>query len=306
MELIYHDEKITGNKEISRFSEILGEIGNNSRVDIVAPYVSPDMLDRHFYGCKIRLLSDFDECFRMLTKDRAKELQSKIKRAPDNFRHIAGIHAKVFIGENKALVGSANLTQMGLCKRREMAVLFDEPETIAELGAWFDNLWKNGFEVSFKTMGNIIKELPSKRVEKKPKHRFESKAPKINLKLIPAKKIAPEIEQEEIVIERLKDRIRRAPSREWIEVYFELAKKAIDILGNAEEDERVVFSCPESDYLSLQINRRVIIATFPNKGLFLFIGSIDNIGRIQEQINLFKIEDFKSMIIIYPCYILWE
>lgn len=294
MELIYHDENERDENGISRFSEVLGKIGKSTKVDIVAPYVSPDMLNRHFYGCKTRLLSDFDECFRMLTKNKAKEFGKIIKKTPEQFRHIAGLHAKVFLGNDLALVGSANLTQKGLFGRREMAVLIDEARMIAELREWFENLWRQGSQLSLKIMKNVIGELPIKQINKKPKHMFESKAPALEYKLIPKEKKSREVETEEEIIERIKDRIHRAPSREWIEGYFDLAKKAIHILGDAEQDGRVVFSCPEKKYIALQINRRFIMSAFPQKRLFLMIGAGDCIADIKQKDTLVKVEPFSS------------
>jgi hypothetical protein len=43
-------------------------------------------------------------------------------------RSIPGIHAKIYIFDNRALVTSANLTETAFTKRREIGILLDEPE----------------------------------------------------------------------------------------------------------------------------------------------------------------------------------
>jgi hypothetical protein len=46
------------------------------------------------------------------------------------------------IGTNLAMLGSANMTNMGVLGRTEMSVLIDDPVMVAELCAWFNTLWE--------------------------------------------------------------------------------------------------------------------------------------------------------------------
>ncbi len=55
--------------------------------------------------------------------------------------HCPALHAKAVISDSFAMMGSANLTNHGILGRTEMGVLLDDPAMVAEMGAWFDDLW---------------------------------------------------------------------------------------------------------------------------------------------------------------------
>lgn len=63
-------------------------------------------------------------------------------------RHVGGVHAKLVLGPDAALFGSANLTQQGFQRRHELGVLVREPGTLTELGAWFEALWEAGHVIT--------------------------------------------------------------------------------------------------------------------------------------------------------------
>jgi hypothetical protein len=57
-------------------------------------------------------------------------------------RSISGVHAKIYIFDNRAIVTSANLTETAFTKRREIGVLLDEPEAKEAINL-FVTWWNN-------------------------------------------------------------------------------------------------------------------------------------------------------------------
>lgn len=141
MKLIYH----SSGKKFSPFDEAIIQVVNEEQALIVCPYINIEYLERILMITKDwKLVTDLKELF--LSTNIAK--RNKLKEYLfDNYEYVKDLpqlHAKVIIGKASALIGSANLTDQGICLKTEMGVLLNEVEIICELREWFDRLWNSG------------------------------------------------------------------------------------------------------------------------------------------------------------------
>ena len=70
-------------------------------------------------------------------------------------RHIAGLHAKVFITDGKCLITSANLTKTAFSKRHEIGVFLDEEEAVDAITI-FKEWWEKSENVSADLLQSIV------------------------------------------------------------------------------------------------------------------------------------------------------
>ncbi|MCL5680311.1 MAG: phospholipase D-like domain-containing protein [Candidatus Marsarchaeota archaeon] len=70
----------------------------------------------------------------MLSPKRKSRMHVKIVRG--NF-----VHEKVYIGENRAITGSANLTYSGMHKNTERIEIIDDKKEVKELRRHFEDMW---------------------------------------------------------------------------------------------------------------------------------------------------------------------
>lgn len=116
-------------------------IASSDRLQLAAPYFTraDDIVAAAAAGKSIDLLIGINEITR-------PEALAKVLAAPNvTIRYLTDrFHAKIFIGEGAALVGSSNLTDGGLMANREATLLLDRPEdfdAIDEVKALFVELW---------------------------------------------------------------------------------------------------------------------------------------------------------------------
>ncbi|MFN6527700.1 phospholipase D-like domain-containing protein [Nostoc sp. ChiSLP03a] len=69
------------------------------------------------------------------------------------------LHAKVVFGDHLCLLGSANLTKMGITQKAEMSILLDERNYIEEIKNWFENSWSSSGEVNKKELEDYIQRI---------------------------------------------------------------------------------------------------------------------------------------------------
>ncbi|MBI5471061.1 MAG: hypothetical protein HY961_01805 [Ignavibacteriae bacterium] len=124
-----------------------------TRLWIAVPYIGGLQSVRRILGncwmnssnLSIRLLTDINEFnnFNSETINLFNEL--------GEIRHLAGLHAKIFIADSTSLVTSANLTDTAFSKRHEIGVFLNDASS-AKVVAIFDNWWKKSEQVSLKTL----------------------------------------------------------------------------------------------------------------------------------------------------------
>ena len=137
--LVYQSAATAADERDTTFERSLNAIVETSKeLRLVSPYLSVEVLENLTNQRDFWLITDLDAC------GVGDELKDFLYRHKDRIRSVRGVHAKVVLGDNSALLGSANLTRNGLCRRFEMACEIHDGEQLEELRAWFDDLWKRG------------------------------------------------------------------------------------------------------------------------------------------------------------------
>ena len=113
------------------------------RANLAAPYFTHAkwLVEAAMRGTKIRLLVGLN----LSTSPTA--LREVYNTKGIEVRYRKNFHAKIYIFDDKALLGSANLSQNGLRKNRESVIKLDrsaDNEAIEETRALFDELWRRG------------------------------------------------------------------------------------------------------------------------------------------------------------------
>lgn len=138
--LLYHSPTV-GNAT-SPFDEAILRVARSGPVRIVSPYIGISYLERIIsLSPEWRLISDVQEWLASLSVQARPRAWQFIRENLDLIHHCPAVHAKAVISDSLAMMGSANLTQMGILGRTEMGVLFSDPQLVAEMGRWFDDLW---------------------------------------------------------------------------------------------------------------------------------------------------------------------
>lgn len=253
IELLAH----SADAEESVFERALVRMIGEGRLDIACPYLDPDYLERLTVGVDWRLITDGDESLGTLTGDVRRRLLAFFEGHPKRVRHKSLLHAKVFIGESKALVGSSNLTSNGLLKRDEVGVLVEGP-LVTELRGWFDALWSKSIPFTLdEASKRKVKEKRERSSAKEGRVLPDNATRKGYLKSVIKGRRQSEIDHvlNEDHRERLLTAVRRSPSREWIDGYFDLLQRAIEVAQLAKYPERFVTSCTRGLSVNLTINR---------------------------------------------------
>lgn len=138
--LLYHP--LDNSAEYSPFDRAALSVARDSEALIVSPYIGVSYLERILdVADDWRLVSDVEAWLSSLSVVARPRAWEFIRGNLDRIHHCANIHAKVIVGHRLAMMGSANLTSMGVLGRTEMGILLDEPRLVGELRAWFDGLW---------------------------------------------------------------------------------------------------------------------------------------------------------------------
>lgn len=116
-------------------------VASSNRIDIAAPYVTrtEDLLAAAKKGTQVALLVGLN------TATQPDALRAVYKQPGIEVRYYTHLfHAKIYLFDRAALVGSSNLTDGGLQVNREATIRLDEPddiESIEELRRLFKELW---------------------------------------------------------------------------------------------------------------------------------------------------------------------
>jgi hypothetical protein len=262
MKLIYHD--LDACDQFSPFDkEIVGNIRGKD-VSIVCPYIGLKYIE-----ARLRLASDWKivtDVGEWLSSQQSNEQRILIKdfivENTDKIRHIPSIHAKVVITNDYAFLGSANLTDKGICKRIEMSVSLDEPEKIRELSDWFNSLWERGSKPERENLEKFIRENP---VIQQNKTAFIDGS--TSDAIIKSRLINLDLDEPEVVIQNdheiaLIDAIRKLNQNEfWINQYFDLIKDLFDEFGVTNESQKIAMVVRKDLKMTINIGQRYVIYT---------------------------------------------
>lgn len=137
--LLYHAPTGTG---VSPFDEAVLQVARSGDVRIVSPYIGVAYLERIIgVSPEWRLVSDVQEWLASLSTQARPRAWAFIREHLPLIHHCPDLHAKAVISNSLAMMGSANLTNHGILGRTEMGILLDDTRMVAELGAWFEDLW---------------------------------------------------------------------------------------------------------------------------------------------------------------------
>jgi hypothetical protein len=180
--LIYHQP---GEPQgtVSPIDEAIDQmVRGQQHVDIACPYIGLSYLKRIVKQASFRLLSDVDQWIISQAKNSRSNICNFITSNSKSIRHYPDLHAKVIIAGEKAMVGSANLTEKGMTKRIEMCMLFENKRRVEELRDWFNGLWPLSNLVKSDQLSRLIHNAPTPTKLAR-RYRLSSEAPRIKSKL---------------------------------------------------------------------------------------------------------------------------
>nr|WP_176705247.1 phospholipase D-like domain-containing protein [Halobacterium sp. GN101] len=266
-ELIYHDP--TDRTGQSPFDAAIREITNGEEALIACPYIAPnylediiDQADNWF------LLTDVGEWLSIHGRSNREAIQNFLIDHRDQVRHVNNLHAKVVLGNDQALVGSANFTTKGLTGRTEMSVLLDEQETINELTNWFETVWAVYDPPEIDRVNTYIEtadDTPSP-AQNQSNVSFPSESSPGTASVNPSgsAKEAVDVEQGNSHTD-LVDRVAEAPSPEWAYSYLQLAGNLLSETELSNDDPRLLMSLPQAGTLPITVNNRYALVAFREK-----------------------------------------
>lgn len=165
--LVYHTpESASGG--VSPFDEAVIDTVTDGDVSIACPYFTLSYLKRITGLSKSwRVITDVEEWLALRGPNTRSTIQDFIAHHTDKIRHVSGLHSKAVIGSERALIGSANLTNAGILRRREISVLFEKEPQVLELQEWFDHLWSESTPIDLDELDSYIyqtRSTPSSRM----------------------------------------------------------------------------------------------------------------------------------------------
>lgn len=184
VKLIYHtQESIQGG--ISPFDKEIRALTLNNGILISCPYLGTEYLIDLLAGKKDwKIISDIVEWIKINSGAKRKQTIDFIIQNVSRIRNYPNLHSKVIISDNKAMIGSANFTQKGICERIEMSVLFEDEIQVKQLHSWFLNLWNESDEPDIDEVRSLVNEiLPTKNEFSNNERLLTSNAPKVQAKL---------------------------------------------------------------------------------------------------------------------------
>ncbi len=255
--LIYHTpDSMTG--AASPFDTAIMDMTEGQDLQIACPYLGLSYVQRIIERSNAwRLLTDVQEWLTSQDHESRGRIVDFILANRQRVRHCKDLHAKVLIAGTQALTGSANFTEKGITRRVEVSVLFDGCEQVEELRVWFDMLWDCTTPVAEADLRSCATTIPPP-------------VPSVSTILLPCAfpGITSQLRRLQSVCgspdaeKRLVIRLRLAPDRQWAESWLDLAKELIEVAGLVEDDDRLVMSIPQGNFLPVTINRRYVLTAF--------------------------------------------
>jgi len=265
VELIYHD--FDDETPDSRFEEILTRLSDDAMLDIVCPYLGLDVLRSLTDRARTwRLVTDVQAWVGSRPQEERDAVLEFVRMNRGSIHDCRSLHAKVFLGNDAGLVGSANVTYSGLAKNPEMAVLFEDTDEVDELTTWFEDLWERTQPADVEALGAYLIETESLERDERSRSVMAETGPSIDASLQILDEPAIEVDGSDH--QRLVETVSQAPSREWTNTYFDWVADVIESTGLDESDERIATTVPTTSVrLPVNINHRYVLAAFPQQEL---------------------------------------
>lgn len=185
--ILYHSLE-RSSADVSPFDQAILHVSANARLRIVSPYIGISYLERIIERAETWLLvSDIEAWLSSLSVRARPRAWSFIRNNLDKIHHCEGIHAKAVIGDELAMLGSANLTDTGILSRTELGIFIDEGKQVTELQCWFDGLWQQtSAPVVDETNAFVawLDDEASRNISRRQKFALASETRKVRAKLI--------------------------------------------------------------------------------------------------------------------------
>jgi len=266
-ELVYHDP--TDRTGQSPFDAAIREVTDGEEALIACPYIAPDYLeDITGQADSWFLLTDIGEWLSIHGRSNREAIQNFLTDHRDRVRHVNNLHAKVVLGNDQALIGSANFTTKGLTGRTEMSVLLDEQETINELTNWFETVWSVYDPPEIDRVETYIESADDAPgpVQKQSNVSFPSKSSPRTASVNPSGSTEETVNvKQEDSHKDLVDRVAEAPSPEWAYSYLKLAGELLSETELSDDDPRLLMSLPQAGTLPITVNNRYALVAFREK-----------------------------------------
>ena len=232
------------------FRSLLERVAEGGEILLAGPYLGAEILS----GLPIRrVLTDVNAW--TAVEPNPEAAFTWLLSGAAEFRHTPKLHAKIALGRDAALVGSANFTVSGLGAEGniEAGFLVTDPLALATIRAEYDRWWASAAREAVDTQKLV------QRWRETPPSRSTPVKPSFAIPYLPAPK-----EKEPLHLdadgERLLTRLRRFPSSTEAEAYINLEIKLLKRLGIAPDDPRIVATVPKSsEALALNINGRWVL-----------------------------------------------
>lgn len=161
IDLIYHND----DGKPSPFDSRAIGIAQKSDLRIACPYLSLSYIQRLTdHASNWKLVTDVHEWLASLDHASRSQTVSFIQNDIQRIRDLPGLHAKVLIGNESTLIGSANFTISGMKRKTEMSVFVRDASTLEEITHWFDELWSSAAQVNAQQIDQLIQQLPSRKL----------------------------------------------------------------------------------------------------------------------------------------------
>jgi len=256
--LIIRNPKLASNQD-SPFGNAINKVlgYEDTQLSIACPYLSTDYLKTMVTGRKNwRLLTDINEWLGILrSEEKRSEAIEFIREHRERIRSYNRLHAKVVIGNDLAMLGSANFTKMGLREREEVAVLIDDSPIIQELQDWFDGIWNRAYLPTNEQIEQHLVRL--------------SKVERVSVPRLPSKEKTYTTRSPQLNSlgyagrwKHLAETMAKAPNRKWINDYLDLVEEVITLTGLESDDPRLVTSCTQSGRINVNLRNRLVLGAF--------------------------------------------
>ena len=172
LRLVY--QPIPSIKDDNAFKTALDTVTDGtSHVSIASPYLALDVIEYLTEDADFRLVTDEHACF---ASGCDESFYDFLIEHYDRIRSVHGLHAKVVIGKNAGMFGSANLTRNGLTRRFELSSVVTGA-TLEELGRWFEALWSIGTPINHDILNKQVAAHRENKKNKKNKGTSELQLP---------------------------------------------------------------------------------------------------------------------------------
>ncbi|MDZ7969827.1 MAG: phospholipase D-like domain-containing protein [Nostoc sp. DedSLP03] len=154
--LIYHTNE-SRNGGFSPFDKAIHQVSNSKELLIARPYIDLSYIKPFLRKqANWRIISDVEAWVSAFQSKAREEIIDFLIENTCKIHHYRNLHAKVFLGDHLCLLGSANLTIMGISHRAEMSILLNESNKINEIREWFENSWLSSSEVNIPNLKDYL------------------------------------------------------------------------------------------------------------------------------------------------------